>query len=106
MDEQLKQKIDGLVQSHKLFLFMKGTPEQPMCGYSARVVEALRQVGVKEYGSCNVLEDHPLWEGVKEYSNWPTMPQLYVNGKLIGGCDITLELAASGELAKILGTST
>ena len=85
MNEELKKKIQGLVSSKRVFLFMKGTPEAPQCGYSARVVEMLKQAGA-EVGSCNVLEDPAVWEGVKEFSNWPTIPQLYVDGKFIGGC--------------------
>ena len=104
MDEQTKQAIEKVLSAKRIVLFMKGTPSEPRCGYSARVVEALKKEGV-EFEGINVLENPVIWEGIKEFSNWPTIPQLYVKSKLIGGCDITLELAASGELTSILKES-
>ena len=98
MDEN---KIKDMVNSHKIFLFMKGTPENPQCGFSYQVVEVLNDLGV-EFGSFDVYSDEKIRQDVKEFSNWPTYPQLYVNGKLIGGCDIVKELAANGELRKLM----
>lgn len=102
MDQGLKEKIDQKIQSSRLFLFMKGTPTQPMCGFSAGVVEVLGKLGVS-YGSCNVLEDQSIRQGIKEYSNWPTIPQLYVDGEFIGGYDIVVDMSRSGELQRKLG---
>jgi len=89
------------IESNPVLLFMKGTPDQPMCGFSAQVVKILSSYGVP-FESVNVLENFDVREGIKEYSNWPTIPQLYVKGKFIGGCDITTELHRKGELAGIL----
>lgn len=100
MDEQLKQKIENLIQSSKVFLFMKGTPEFPQCGFSARVVQILQELDIK-FSSFNILSDESVRQGVKDYANWPTIPQLYINSKFIGGCDIITELAQSGELRKL-----
>ena len=80
---------------------MKGTPDEPQCGFSAQVVEILRSHDA-EFGSYNILEDEALRQAVKEFSNWPTFPQLYINGKLIGGCDIVTEMDEKGELATLL----
>jgi monothiol glutaredoxin len=85
-------------------LFMKGTPDFPQCGFSAQVAAALRAVGAK-FEAVNIFEDLELRDELKRYSNWPTYPQLYVNGELIGGCDIVLDLYRSGELAKILAAA-
>ncbi|HLC96192.1 MAG TPA: Grx4 family monothiol glutaredoxin [Candidatus Nanoarchaeia archaeon] len=101
MDAKLKKRIEGLVKSKKVFLFMKGTPDEPQCGFSAQVVEILRTHDA-EFGSFNILEDEELRQAVKEFSNWPTFPQLYINGKLIGGCDIVTEMDEKGELAPLL----
>ncbi len=102
MDKELKDKIEGLVGSKKVFLFMKGTPDAPMCGFSAGVTNVLRSLGA-DYGSFNVLSDQNVREGIKEFANWPTIPQLYVEGEFIGGHDIVVEMAKSGELQKKLG---
>jgi monothiol glutaredoxin len=101
MDDQLKQRIEDQIKKNKVFLYMKGTPQQPMCGFSARAIQILTEHGV-QFGSFNVFEDDAIRQGVKEYSDWPTFPQLYVNGELVGGCDIMTELHQSGELEKIL----
>lgn len=90
------------VTSNRIFLYMKGTPQMPMCGFSARVAQILAQVGAK-YGSCNILEDPEKREAIKKYGNWPTIPQLYVNGELVGGCDIVTDMYQSGELQELLG---
>src|SRR5690348_120443 len=89
--------IDNEVKSHDVVLFMKGTPDMPMCGFSGRVVQILDHLGA-DYKGINVLESGELRQGVKEYSNWPTIPQLYVKGEFIGGCDIVTEMFQSGEL--------
>jgi monothiol glutaredoxin len=99
MNEELKNKIQEMVDSSKVFLFMKGTPEQPQCGFSARVVEVLANLGIK-FNSFNVYSDPLIREGVKEFTNWPTIPQLYIDSKFIGGCDIVVSMSENGELQK------
>jgi len=101
MDEQLKQQIEDRIKSKKVFLFMKGTPDFPECGFSMKVVNILKSLNV-DFGHCNILEDEEMRQGVKEYANWPTIPQLYINAEFIGGCDITEELYRSGELQKLI----
>jgi monothiol glutaredoxin len=95
--EDIHAKIDNLVKSNDVYLFMKGTPEIPQCGFSGQVVQILTYLKVP-YASANILEDYDLREGVKEYASWPTIPQLYVKGEFIGGCDIVREMFQSGEL--------
>ena len=95
-------KIDELVKNNAIVLFMKGTSKFPMCGFSGRAVNLLKQCGVKELKAVNVLEDNAIREGVKTYSNWPTIPQLYIKGEFIGGSDIMMEMYESGELQKLL----
>ncbi len=102
MDKALKQRIVDMISSKKVFLFMKGTPDAPQCGFSMRVVNCLRAVGC-DFGSFDVLDDEDVRQGIKEFANWPTIPQLYVDGTFVGGCDITEELMQSGELAKLVG---
>jgi len=97
----VNERIRKQLAEHPVLLYMKGTPDFPQCGFSAQAVAALRAVGA-EFAYVNVFEDPEIREGLKVYSNWPTFPQLYVNGELIGGCDITLELYQSGELAEII----
>jgi len=94
--------IHEQVTTHPVVLYMKGTPQFPQCGFSATVAEILKRSGVTDYFSVNVLEDADIRQGIKEYANWPTIPQLYVNGEFIGGCDIVREMYASGELQKVL----
>ena len=101
MNDETKQQIQTLIASSKVFLFMKGVPDMPQCGFSAKVVGILNQLGV-EFKSFNILEDETIRAGIKEFSNWPTLPQLYVNQKFIGGSDITGQMAESGELQKLL----
>lgn len=91
--------IDEQVKNNDVFLYMKGTPDFPMCGFSGRVVQILEYLGVT-YGSANVLENQELREGIKAYTNWPTIPQLYVKGEFIGGADILTEMFQAGELQK------
>lgn len=95
-------RIKTEVETHPIVLFMKGTPQFPMCGFSSRTVQALKAAGVGEMRTINVLEDPEVRANLPRFSNWPTFPQLFVNGELIGGCDITLELYESGELARIV----
>ncbi|HEX2467763.1 MAG TPA: Grx4 family monothiol glutaredoxin [Solirubrobacterales bacterium] len=102
-DPQLKEKVEQLIGEHPVLLFMKGTPDAPRCGFSMRVVGVLDALGV-EYGAIDVLPAlQPLREVTTEISDWPTFPQLYVNGELVGGCDIVEEMLDSGELADLLG---
>ena len=99
MDETLKNKIDEMIKSKKVFLFMKGTPTEPQCGFSAKVVEILQSHNA-DFGSFDVLSDESLRQSIKEYSDWPTIPQLYIDGKFVGGCDIIEQMNESGELKK------
>jgi monothiol glutaredoxin len=94
-------RIDTEVKSNEVLLFMKGTPQFPMCGFSGQVVQILNFLGVN-YKGINVLEDQGIREGIKAYSNWPTIPQLYIKGEFIGGCDITREMFQSGELKQYM----
>lgn len=99
-------QIDQLVKSNDIVLFMKGSASFPMCGFSGRAVQILKACGVdtKTLKTVNVLEDDGIRAGIKEYSNWPTIPQLYVKGEFIGGSDIMMEMYESGELKQVLGT--
>ncbi|MFC7301262.1 Grx4 family monothiol glutaredoxin [Cognatiluteimonas weifangensis] len=99
---QVSQRIQAEVEGHPVVLFMKGTPQFPMCGFSSRTVQALKTAGAGELYTINVLEEPEIRANLPRYSNWPTFPQLFINGELIGGCDITLELLESGELARML----
>jgi monothiol glutaredoxin len=101
MNEEIKSQIEAMITSHQIFLFMKGSAEMPMCGFSAQAVGLLKAHGV-EFGVFNVYDDDAIRQGVKEYADWPTIPQLYVKGEFIGGADIMGELHQSGELEKIL----
>ncbi len=95
--DRIQTEIDG----NPVFLYMKGTPMFPQCGFSARVVQILSHLGVP-FSSANVLEEQELREGIKEFSQWPTVPQLYVKGEFVGGCDIVTEMFQSGELETLL----
>ncbi|MDE0936127.1 MAG: Grx4 family monothiol glutaredoxin [Mariniblastus sp.] len=97
----IAQRIQNDISTNRVMLFMKGIPEAPMCGFSNTVVEILKHLNI-EFGSANVLEDMELREGIKEFSDWPTIPQLYVDANFIGGCDIVLEMYQSGELQPLL----
>lgn len=96
--DRIKAEVDG----HPIVLFMKGTPQLPMCGFSSRAAQALTTAGASSFHSVNVLADPELRANLPRYSDWPSFPQLFVNGELIGGCDITLDLLASGELARMV----
>ena len=95
-------KIKQQVTSHKVVLYMKGTAKFPMCGFSGRALKILASCGVTDFLAVNVLEDDAIRQGIKEYSNWPTVPQLYINGEFIGGSDIMAEMYESGELQELL----
>jgi monothiol glutaredoxin len=97
----VRQRIEEMVQHNKVLLFMKGTKQFPQCGFSNAVVQILKKEGI-EFETFNVLSDPEVRQGVKDYASWPTIPQLYVNGKFVGGCDIVTELHQSGELAQLL----
>lgn len=97
----MKDQIQKDIEENKVILYMKGSKEIPMCGYSARVVEILKQYGV-EFATKNVLDSDELRKQIKVYSNWPTLPQLYINKEFIGGCDIVMQLHASGKLKDLL----
>ena len=99
----IQDKIREQVKGHRVVLYMKGTPQFPQCGFSATATEILKRCGVSDFFSVNVLEDADIRQGIKEYANWPTIPQLYVNGEFVGGCDIMREMYANGELQQVLG---
>ncbi|MDX1561665.1 MAG: Grx4 family monothiol glutaredoxin [Gammaproteobacteria bacterium] len=101
----VNQRIEQQLSEYPVLLYMKGTPDFPQCGFSARVVAALRALEAK-FAFVNIFEDPEIREGLKTYSNWPTFPQLYVNGELIGGCDIVVEMYESGELPKVLAEAS
>ena len=101
IDENTRERIQTEVDSNDVLLFMKGTPVFPQCGFSAAVVQVLSHLQVK-FNSVNVLEDMDIREGIKHYSDWPTIPQLYVKGEFVGGCDIIREMFETGELSSFL----
>ncbi|KAK9450254.1 thioredoxin-like protein [Limtongia smithiae] len=104
MSEQTREAIDSAAKSSPVVLFMKGTPEQPQCGFSRATIQILGLEGVdpEKFAAYNVLESPQLREGIKEYSDWPTIPQLYVKGEFVGGCDIVMAMHQSGELSELL----
>jgi len=102
LTEALKQRLDAIVESDRVVLFMKGTRRAPQCGFSAQVVQILDEL-LPEYQTQDVLSSAELRDGIKDYSQWPTIPQLYIDGKFVGGCDIVKDLKASGELEQLLG---
>jgi monothiol glutaredoxin len=102
MDTELEQRIRSLIDQSRVVLFMKGNKMFPQCGFSAHVLSLLKESGI-DFETVNILADMEVRQGLKEYSNWPTYPQLYVDGKLVGGADIISDLHQSGELAELLG---
>ena len=103
LDPDISDRIQSEINSQDVVLFMKGTPVMPQCGFSAAVVGVLSHIGV-QFRGINVLEDEQIREGIKVYSDWPTIPQLYVKGEFMGGCDIVREMYETGELLEILNT--
>lgn len=101
MSSDSRQRIEQMLTENKVFLFMKGTPSFPQCGFSARAVAILKELDT-QFGSFNVLEDEEIRQGVKDFGQWPTIPQLYFNKELVGGSDIMMEMFQSGELEKLL----
>ena len=101
MEDTLREQIQGIIDSNDVVLFMKGTKHFPQCGFSATVVEVLKRSG-SEFQDVNVLEDPAIRQGIKEFANWPTIPQLYVRGEFVGGCDIVREMYENGELDAVL----
>ncbi len=97
-----QQRIADLVQQNRVVLFMKGTAQFPMCGFSGRAVQILKACGVNDLKTVNVLEDEGIRQGIKDFANWPTIPQLYVNGEFVGGSDIMMEMYQAGELQQVL----
>ena len=104
LDENTRKFIDHLIHNNRIVLFMKGNRTFPQCGFSAAVLEVLKKHGV-EFHAVNVLQDANIREGIKEYSEWPTIPQLYIDGEFVGGCDIVREMDANGELAQKLSAT-
>ncbi|WP_239326152.1 Grx4 family monothiol glutaredoxin [Snodgrassella gandavensis] len=99
-----QEKIKTLVTEHPVVLFMKGTKQFPQCGFSSRAVQILQAAGLKDFYTVNVLEDDDIRQGIKEYADWPTIPQLYVKGEFVGGSDIMLEMYEAGELQTLLAS--
>ncbi len=108
MTDDIQQKIDTLVKSHPIVLFMKGNATFPMCGFSGRAVQLLKNAGAAPSSvyTINVLEDEAVRQGIKTYSNWPTIPQLYIRGEFIGGSDIMQEMFDQGELQQLVASAT
>jgi len=98
----VQQQIAELVQHNRVVLFMKGTAQFPMCGFSGRAMQILKACGVNDLKTFNVLEDEGIRQGIKDFANWPTIPQLYVNGEFVGGSDILMEMYQAGELQQVL----
>ncbi|NJK36179.1 MAG: Grx4 family monothiol glutaredoxin [Oscillatoriales cyanobacterium SM2_2_1] len=101
MNVMLQTKIEQQIQNNRIMIYMKGNPQMPQCGFSAAVVQVFDSLG-HPYATEDVLQDGELRQGIKEFSNWPTIPQVYVNGEFIGGCDIVMELHQKGELSSLL----
>ncbi|MDR7331105.1 Grx4 family monothiol glutaredoxin [Roseateles asaccharophilus] len=101
----VQQRIDDLVKSNRVMLFMKGTAQFPMCGFSGRAIQILKAAGATDIKTFNVLEDEAVRQGIKDYANWPTIPQLYIGGEFVGGSDIMMEMYESGELQQALAAA-
>jgi monothiol glutaredoxin len=101
----VQERIRDQITQHRVVLYMKGTPQVPQCGFSATAAEILKRCGVTDYLAVNILEDAELRQGIKDYANWPTIPQLYVDGQFVGGCDIMREMYAAGELQPVLANA-
>ncbi len=98
----VRQRIEDLVKNHRVMLFMKGTAQFPMCGFSGRAIQVLKACGATDLTTFNVLEDEAVRQGIKDYAQWPTIPQLYVDGEFVGGSDIMMEMYQSGELQPLV----
>lgn len=98
----VQQRIDELVKGNRVMLFMKGNAQFPMCGFSGRAIQIMKACGVSQLKTFNVLEDEEVRQGIKDYAQWPTIPQLYINGEFVGGSDIMMEMYESGELQQLL----
>ena len=98
----VQQRIDSIVKGGHVVLFMKGTAQFPQCGFSGKAIQVLKACGVSQINTVNVLEDNDIRQGIKDYANWPTIPQLYVDGEFVGGSDIMMEMYQSGELQQLL----
>ena len=101
VQDTIRQQIEG----HPVVLYMKGSPQMPMCGFSATATQILKMSGAEDVFTVDVLQDEDIRQGIKQYANWPTIPQLYVNGEFVGGCDIMREMYQSGELQKLLAAA-
>ena len=99
----VQERIDQLVKGHRVVLFMKGTAQFPQCGFSGRAIQVLKACGVSDLTTFNVFDDEEVRQGIKDYAQWPTIPQLYVGGEFVGGSDIMMEMYESGELQQMLG---
>jgi monothiol glutaredoxin len=102
----VQERIDQLVKGHRVMLFMKGSAHFPMCGFSGRAIQILKACGADDLKTFNVLDDEDVRQGIKDYAQWPTIPQLYVNGEFLGGSDIMTEMYQSGELQQLLSPKT
>ena len=102
--DDVQKRIDDIVKGHRVVLFMKGTAQFPMCGFSGRAIQVLKACGADEITTVNVLDDEAVRQGIKAYANWPTIPQLYVKGEFVGGSDIMMEMYQSGELQQMLAS--
>ena len=105
MSHPMISKVEEKVKSSPVVIFMKGTPDFPQCGFSARACQVLKAAGVENIVGVDVLSDDPLWEALEEYTQWPTVPQIFINGKFIGGCDIVAEMYERGELQQVVKAS-
>lgn len=99
----IMEEIRKEISENRIMLYMKGTPAQPACGFSMRVVQILHHLGLRDFGSANILTDPEKRQGIKDFTEWPTIPQLYVDGEFVGGCDIITEMFQSGQLQELLG---
>ncbi len=102
MAHPLVPKVEEKVKSSKVVIFMKGTPQFPQCGFSSRTVQILKAAGVDDLVGIDVLADDPLWDALEDYTKWPTVPQVFINGQFVGGCDIVTEMYERGELQEVL----
>ena len=105
LTDSTREQIESIINDHRVVLFMKGTPQAPMCGFSSKTIGLLDTI-LDDYNSFDVLSDQDIREGIKEYGNWPTIPQLYIEGELVGGCDIVTAMFNNGELHEMLGVKS